>query len=167
VRYLIAIALCGAGAVARAQSCPAGQTLCGTGHCAPVGNVCCASVGHEEVSCSPTFVCTSDGKCSSTCTGGQASSIASCGSDTCSCSAPCKHHKDCESTCCTTAGFCAPLCVCDGLGKLYVGCDFTTPGAGPLPIAGGCHATPRAPTADFAAILFALALLPLLRRKIC
>jgi MYXO-CTERM domain-containing protein len=162
VRTLFAIALAVAsGGVARAQ-CPSAEALCGTGHCAPVGNVCCASVGHEEVSCQPSFQCTTDGKCQSTCPAGQASTIASCGADTCSCSVRCTHHKDCESSCCTTAGYCAPLCVCNGFGKLFVDCDPNGVGAGPIPVH-GCQAAPG--DAAGALLLVALALAALRLRR--
>jgi len=132
---------------AAAQTCPMGQLLCGTSHCAAIGTVCCASVGHEEVSCPGGTVCKADGTCGSTCMAGQTTTIATCGGDTCGCSAPCAHHKDCESTCCTTAGYCAPLCVCQNQGQLFLSCDKTGLGYGGLAVK-GCSAAPgdRAPS---------------------
>ncbi len=171
MRLALVFALAAVASVARAQdlgaadlaapdlaapSCPAGQTLCGTMHCAPTGNVCCASVGHEELSCPAGQVCNSDGTCGNGCMQGSAPTIASCGGDTCSCSAPCAHHKDCESGCCTTANYCAPLCVCQGAGLLYLTCDKSGTGYKELPVASGCQTTPGAPAADLALFLIAV-----------
>lgn len=52
----------GAGGGAGA-SCGAGAQPCGVDHCAPAGNVCCANVGREDLSCPPNHTCESDGTC--------------------------------------------------------------------------------------------------------
>jgi hypothetical protein len=131
----------------RAQSCPSGSELCGQAHCTPDGGVCCAALGHEEVSCPAGTDCTGDGGCAVPlpCDGG-VQTIAGCGGDSCSCSAPCARNEDCISGCCTTAGACAPSCVCAGEGLLFLMCDRSSPGAAgiSMPSENGCGFVPFA-----------------------
>lgn len=109
-----------------------------------------------------------DGTCTSSqqsCTGGGTLTLATCGGDTCGCSAPCAGGGDCKSGCCTTAGFCAPACVCDGTGDLYLNCKMQ--GAGFPGMKRGCDATPGdAGAATGLWLLLALAGLALLRQKL-
>jgi hypothetical protein len=44
--------------------CASGTAQCGTAYCSPIGDVCCASAGHPELSCSAGATCNSDGTCS-------------------------------------------------------------------------------------------------------
>jgi MYXO-CTERM domain-containing protein len=154
--------------VAQAQPmCGAGTMLCGVSHCAPVGQVCCASVGHEELSCPAGTVCKADGTCGYNCAANYAPAVATCGGDTCSCAVQCASHGDCDSGCCTTGGYCAPLCVCQGFGKLYVGCDTTSGGYPGKAAGGGCDAAPGARETHGAWLvaLAALLLAATLRRR--
>jgi len=121
----VAVVLLGLGGVASAQ-CGPGTSGCGAAHCTPDGGVCCASVGHEELSCPAGTVCKADSTCGTAtpmCATGQTLTLADCGGDVCGCSAPCRAAKDCASGCCSTAGFCAPACVCNQPGQLYLNCD--------------------------------------------
>src|SRR5438309_9554869 len=151
---------------AEAQMCPTGTAPCGATHCTPDGGVCCASSGHEELSCAAGESCTADGGCSaasSGCRGGGQLTLASCGGDTCGCSAPCTISDDCMSGCCTTAGLCAPSCVCTGGARLFVQCDTGSTGAtGLTPSSGvkhgGCDFGDGAPFGLLALSLVATAL---------
>jgi len=118
------VAWVSSGGVASAQ-CGPGTSGCGAAHCTPDGGVCCASVGHEELSCPGGTVCKADTTCGTAdpvCGAGQTVTLADCGGDTCGCSAACRSGKDCASGCCSTAGFCAPACVCNQPGQLYLNC---------------------------------------------
>jgi MYXO-CTERM domain-containing protein len=122
-----------------AIDCPTGEQPCGNQHCAPVDKVCCASAGHEELSCPMGTVCQTNGTCASgpTCpVAGGVRTLANCGGDSCSCSAPCRVHEDCESRCCSEAGQCAPACVCRGDGRLFLECQTTAAGYGGKPKSG-------------------------------
>lgn len=130
--------LLGTAGSARAQ-CAAGQLPCGATYCAPENRVCCAGAGHPELSCEAGTECKPDGTCvkpGPQCTGGGMATLATCGNDTCGCSAPCSKHADCSSGCCTTAGFCAPKCVCDGTGQLYLNCEMKGLGFSGMPRSG-------------------------------
>lgn len=43
--------------------CDPGFAPCGAHYCAPVGSVCCAAVGHEEMHCNAGETCTVSGQC--------------------------------------------------------------------------------------------------------
>lgn len=165
------------GGIAAAQMCPTGQTLCGQTHCAPSQNVCCAPVGHEELSCPAGEACTPDGNCvpardggaapdggSGACPNGGTNTVADCGGDSCGCSARCSTDKDCESACCTTAGLCAPACVCRAQGKLFLNCDTSGAGFGPLPKS-GCAMSGRLDGKNGLGLVVGLAVLSLLGRR--
>jgi hypothetical protein len=156
---------------ARAQ-CAAGQLPCGAMYCAPENRVCCAGAGHPELSCEAGTECKPDGTCvkpGPMCTGGGMATLATCGNDTCGCSAPCSKHADCSSGCCTTANFCAPRCVCDGTGQLFLNCEAKGLGFGGMPRS-GCSVAPSAAAtgaASGALLVVGLALAALaLRRRV-
>ena len=45
------------------KDCPTGYNRCGKTHCTREGTICCADVGHEEISCAITHTCEGDGTC--------------------------------------------------------------------------------------------------------
>lgn len=146
MRLLAIAGLVLAAGAARAQvPCPTGTFRCGTQHCTPNGQVCCASVGREEVSCPAGNTCLTDGTCmvAGMCGAPAMPTLSGCGGDTCGCSAACAKHDDCESDCCTTANLCAPACVCSGSGLLFVNCDTQAVGHGGL-TPKGCGMAPGA-----------------------
>ncbi len=149
-----------------------GAAPTGVVNCTAPGQVCCASVGHQELSCPAGDACTADGNCipssgdgGADCAGGGARTLASCGGDTCSCSVACTHGTDCMSGCCTTGGYCAPACVCSANGRLYLGCDSSGAGFGPLANK-SCSAAPGEAPYNDGAWLLLLALVPLAMRRI-
>lgn len=92
-------------------TCSSG-TLCGSNHCAPIGNECCAYVGRSDISCAPGSTCTADGCV--TAGGGTDSCVPgtqACGSDHCS---------PIDSECCDYVGradihcFAGTTCTADG-----------------------------------------------------
>jgi hypothetical protein len=184
VRVLLLLVLILDG-VALAEDCPdaatvcgATQTQCGICHCTDPGQVCCASAGHPELHCAAGEACTMAGTCipaasdmgtagdggAAACTGGGALTLANCGGDSCGCSAPCSKPNDCESGCCTSGGYCAPACVCNQNGRLFLNCDTSGAGFGPVPSSKSCAGVPGAPGGRDAWIL-ALLLAPLLARR--
>jgi hypothetical protein len=148
-----------------AVDCPAPMTACGTMHCTPANQVCCASVGHEELSCPMGTACQTDGSCKAVCTGGGINTVATCGGDTCGCSAPCKRAEDCESRCCTTAGYCAPACVCNGAGRLFLECNLGGVGFEGM-AKSSCEVVPDANASAWPVILMAGSIVLLRRRRL-
>jgi len=151
-----------------AIECPTGEQPCGTQHCAPANKVCCASVGHEELSCPMGTVCQANGTCTSgpTCpVDGGVRTLANCGGDTCSCSAPCRVHEDCESRCCSEAGQCAPACVCRGDGRLYLECQTTAAGYAGKPKSGCTFGGGTSHGSGLFALSLVLLLMGLVRRS--
>jgi MYXO-CTERM domain-containing protein len=66
--------------------------------------------------------------------------ISSCGSDQCTCASPCSSSSACSTGCCaptangTQTSYCAPSCVCQGLGALIAFC-----GSEPLQVDAGVY----------------------------
>jgi hypothetical protein len=62
------------------SGCSSGSFVCGNTHCTLNGDVCCANVGHEEMSCPAGGVCQSNGTCLSANSGTGGGTTSGCSS---------------------------------------------------------------------------------------
>jgi hypothetical protein len=110
-------------------TCSSGTQLCGSDHCAAIGNECCAYVGRSDISCAPGSTCTPDGCVSD---GGSSDSCGAgtelCGTDHCS---------PIGNECCDYVGRpdinCAPGSTCTADGCVADGTDYE-PGEDSCPV---------------------------------
>jgi len=112
-----------------------GQVPCGANYCVWNRQTCCDSVGHPESYCPYGRACSTDGtSCLGnpiTCGVGMVGVISSCGSEECTCQSTCSGNTSCSTGCCAPTAngnktsYCAPSCVCQGLGALIAYCGST------------------------------------------